>query len=188
MVAVQRLTGMRPGEVVIMRPCDIDRQSSRTWIYRPESHKTEHHDIDRVVFLGPRAQEILRPFLDERAPGAYLFSPREAMEERRRLLRMQRGTKVQPSQINRRKARPKKSPGDRYSVASYDRAISAACNRAGIMRWTPNQLRHAKATEIRREAGLDAARAVLGHRSPQVTEVYAEIDANKAAEIMERLG
>jgi integrase len=54
--------------------------------------------------------------------------------------------------------------------------------------WHPNQLRHAKATEIRREAGLDAARAVLGHRSPQVTEVYAEIDVSKAAEVMARLG
>jgi integrase len=55
-------------------------------------------------------------------------------------------------------------------------------------RWHPHQLRHTKATEIRREAGLDAARAVLGHRSPAVTEVYAELDMGKAAEVMERLG
>ena len=45
-------------------------------------------------------------------------------------------------------------------------------------------LRHAKATQIRREAGLDAARAVLGHRTPVVTDVYAELDETKAAEIM----
>jgi integrase len=49
-------------------------------------------------------------------------------------------------------------------------------------------LRHAKATELRREFGLDAARAVLGHRSPRVTETYAEIDLNKAAAAMEKLG
>jgi hypothetical protein len=54
--------------------------------------------------------------------------------------------------------------------------------------WAANQLRHARATEIRREAGLDAARAVLGHRSSQITEVYAEIDVGKAAEIMIRIG
>lgn len=54
--------------------------------------------------------------------------------------------------------------------------------------WHPHQLRHNKATEIRREAGLDAARVVLGHRSPQITETYAEIDVNKAAEVMARLG
>src|SRR5262249_22009212 len=54
--------------------------------------------------------------------------------------------------------------------------------------WHTNQAPPAKATEIRREAGLDAARAVLGHRSPQVTEVYAELDLARAAEVMEKLG
>jgi hypothetical protein len=43
MVLVQRLTGMRPGEVVLMRPCDLDRRRGTTWVCRPESHKTEHH-------------------------------------------------------------------------------------------------------------------------------------------------
>ena len=55
-------------------------------------------------------------------------------------------------------------------------------------RWHPNQLRHTKATELRREFGLDAARAVLGHRSPQITEVYAEMDVTQAAQVMEKLG
>jgi integrase len=55
-------------------------------------------------------------------------------------------------------------------------------------RWHPNRLRHTKATELRRELGLDAARAVLGHRSPQITEVYAELDVSRAAEAMARLG
>jgi hypothetical protein len=39
-----------------------------------------------------------------------------------------------------------------------------------IPHWHPNQLRHTKVREIRREAGLDAARVVLGHRSAQITE------------------
>jgi integrase len=55
-------------------------------------------------------------------------------------------------------------------------------------RWHPHQLRHTKATEIRKEAGLDAARAVLGHRSPQITEVYAELDTEKAMKVMAKLG
>jgi integrase len=175
MVQVQRLAGMRPCEVVIMRPCDIDWGSGKTWVYRPESHKTEHHGIARVIFLGPQAQEVLRPFLD-RAPGAYLFSPRQAVEGYLRAT----GRRV-------RHARSR-TPGERYAVSSYDRAIANACRRAGVAHFAPNQLRHTKATEIRREAGLDAARAVLGHRSSQVTEVYAEVDFDKAAEVMERLG
>jgi integrase len=62
MIEVQRLTGMRPGEVVLMRTGDIDR-SGRVWEYAPHAHKTEHHGRERRVFLGPKAQEVLRPWL-----------------------------------------------------------------------------------------------------------------------------
>ncbi len=79
-------------------------------------------------------------------------------------------------------------PGDRYKVSSYDRAIANACRRGGVPNWAPNQLRHTRATELRKEYGLDTARAVLSHSSHTVTEVYAELDATKAAEVMERLG
>jgi hypothetical protein len=41
---------------------------------------------------------------------------------------------------------------------------------------------------LRREFGIDAARAVLGHSSPVVTEVYAERDAGVAAKAMEQVG
>ena len=62
------------------------------------------------------------------------------------------------------------------------------CEGLCALTWNPNQLRHAAATEIRKIAGLDAARVVLGHRSPSITETYAEIDTGKAAEIMGRIG
>src|SRR5581483_8639846 len=42
LVSVQRLTGARSGELVIMRPCDIDRSRS-PWVYRPHKHKTQYH-------------------------------------------------------------------------------------------------------------------------------------------------
>jgi integrase len=58
MTRFQRLTGARPGEVCIIRPCDID-MSDEVWSFRPESHKTEHHDQDRVIFIGPKAQDVL---------------------------------------------------------------------------------------------------------------------------------
>ena len=73
MVRLQRLTAMRPGEVCIVRPCDIDR-SGDTWTYRPESHKTEHHGRDRVVFIGPKAQEVLLRYL-ARDTSMYCFRP-----------------------------------------------------------------------------------------------------------------
>jgi integrase len=95
---------------------------------------------------------------------------------------------VQPSQRDRRKNKPQRKPGEGYTTGSYNYAVRRACQKAGVPAWHVHQLRHTKATEIRREAGLDAARAVLGHRSPQVTEVYAELDTSRAAEVMERLG
>ena len=55
-------------------------------------------------------------------------------------------------------------------------------------KWHPHQLRHNAATRLRREFGLDVARAVLGHSSPVVTEVYAELDQAKAAEAMAKIG
>ena len=59
---------------------------------------------------------------------------------------------------------------------------------AGVDPWTPNQLRHAAATRIRRELGLDAARVVLGHSSAAMTEIYAELDKEKALKVMGKLG
>jgi hypothetical protein len=55
-------------------------------------------------------------------------------------------------------------------------------------RWHPHQLRHTRALELKREVGLDVARAVLGHRSPIITEHYATLDIARAAEVMSKIG
>ncbi len=47
-------------------------------------------------------------------------------------------------------------------------------------RWHPHQLRHNAATLVRQVMGLDAARALLGHGSMSVAEIYAEMDEKKA--------
>jgi integrase len=67
MVRLQRLTGMRPGEVCALRPCDLDT-TGPVWLYRPGQHKTKHRGKARVVALGPKAQEVLRPRLRHRCP------------------------------------------------------------------------------------------------------------------------
>lgn len=73
MVRFQRLTVCRPSEVCILRPCDLDR-SGDVWVYTPSRHKTESHDKDRRIYIGPKAQEILRPYL-LRADTDYCFRP-----------------------------------------------------------------------------------------------------------------
>lgn len=178
MVLIQRLTGCRPGELVILRPCDIDR-NGEVWAYRPESHKTEHHGRERIIYIGPKAQAILRPYL-LRAAEAYCFSPAESEKNRRAEQRTGRKTKVQPSQQDRRKKHPRRKVGQRYSRDSYRRAIHRACDVAGVEKWSPNRLRHSAATEIRHRFGLEAAQVALGHATADITQVYAERDAELA--------
>jgi integrase len=178
---------MRSGEVLTMRTCDLDT-SGAVWEYIPGRHKTEHHGKHRRIFMGPRAQEILRPWLRP-DPAEYLFQPREAELERQAARARNRKTSVTPSQrVRTRKARPKRMPGDRYNPRVYARAVAKACERAGCPHWHPHQLRHSAATQIRREFGLDVARIVLGHSSPLVTEIYAEVDRDKALRVMEQIG
>ena len=203
MIRLQLLTGMRPGEVMLMHPSDID-MSGPIWVYRPARHKTEHHGRQRVIYLGPKAQEVLQPFLSE-DKAAWLFSPQEAMAHIHRERRQARQTPLTPSQAARKRKRyPQWTPGDCYDRRSYAWAIRRACDAAfpppkhaieadrhtwrAAHRWSPNQLRHNAATYLRKQFGIEAARVVLGHSSADVTEIYAELDLAKAAEIMRSVG
>jgi integrase len=181
MIELQRFTGMRPGEVVLMRNGDIDRTGS-VWLYRPLHHKTEHHGHERVIAIGPRAQQVLTPWLQDDSDAPF-FSPREAMKRKRAEMRAKRKTKVQPSQRNRRKKNPKRQPKEQYTTHSFCYAVRRACEKAGVPVWHPHQIRHTRATELRERYGLDAARVILGHRSPRITETYAKLDLTKAIEI-----
>lgn len=186
MVRFQRLVGCRPGEVCSLRPADVDR-SGAVWLYRPAEHKTEHHGRARVVYIGPKAQAVLRPYFD-REPRAACFSPAESEAARAAGLRARRASKVQPSQVDRRVASPRRSPRSAYTKDSYGKAIRRAAARAGVPHWHPNQLRHAAATDVRRAFGLEGAQVILGHASADVTQVYAERDAVLAERIAREVG
>jgi len=106
MVQLQLLTGMRPGEVTIMRPIDLNMRE-KIWRYTPSTHAC---------------------------------------------------------------------------------AVARACINAKVPHWHPHQLRHTKATEVRKVAGPDAARAILGQRSLVATQIYAELDQDKARKLWRRSG
>ena len=57
-----------------------------------------------------------------------------------------------------------------------------------IPEWSPNQLRHTTATEIRRAFGLEAAQVALGHAAADVTQIYAEKNLALASEVMRKIG
>jgi integrase len=188
MVRLQLLLGCRSGELCIMRPCDVDC-GGEVWAYRPAHHKTEHHGKDRAIYIGPRAQEILRRYL-ERPAGDYCFSPAES--EQRRLAKRHEARRTPMSCGNRpgsRGNKPRRYPaGQRYTNDSLRRAIQRGCKKAGVPLWHPHQLRHARATEIRRELGLEAAQVCLGHSQLAVTELYAEKNERLAATVAKQMG
>ncbi len=170
MCQIQRLCACRPGELCSMIPAEIERTGDM-WLYRPAKHKNSHRGHTRVIPIGSNAQKIL---------AKYLFR--------------------------------EKCFG--YTTASYRRAITRACDRAfphptlsTVMtsrltnrqtaelkewqdnhRWSPNQLRHAAATQAREVAGIDAAQVLLGHRDAGMTQRYARVDIAKAIDVMRKIG
>ena len=187
MVQLQLATGMRPGEVRLMRMNDID-MSGDVWEYRPQEHKTEHHGRQRLIFIGPRGQEILKLFLVADRES-YLFSTVAAEKERSEERRINRETPMTPSQ-GARKQKPdrRRKPGKCYTVTSYGRAIHNACKAGSISVWSPNQLRHNAATELRKKYDIETVRTILGHATGFTTEVYAELDFAKAKSVVGKVG
>jgi integrase len=207
MVELQRATGMRPGEVVILRPCDVDR-SGDVWEYRPAEHKNAHRELDRVVYIGPRGQEILRPYL-LRGAEAFCFSPLESEASRRAATHAARKSPLSCGDkpgTNRVRHKPKRRAGEQYTPQSYLRAVKRACDQAFPVpdefaddpgastdwqtkhRWSPNRLRHALATKVRREFDIDAAKTLLGHTQLNTTGIYAEQDRRRAIEVAKMIG
>ena len=173
MVRVQRFLGCRPSEVCQLRPGAIERTDD-VWKYRPDSHKMEHAGRDRIIYVGPKAQAILMRYL-LRPEGAYCFSPKESPGAR-------------------------SNASTQYTKDSYGRAIRRAVHRVNSRRqslstnpdllelWSPNRLRHSRATEIRRDFGLEASQVLLGHASADVTQIYAERDEELAAKVARQTG
>ena len=201
----------------MIRAIDINTQGP-IWEYRPHSHKGEHHGKERVIYLGPHAQEIIKPWLKTDL-NAYLFSPKEGRawfhEQRAKNRKTPRPRKQRQPQ---RKPCPRRAPGERYTTFGYGHAIQRACEiafgmpkelrriskkldenerkqLAGVAAqwraqncWHPNQLRHAAATRIRAAYDIEAARIILGHSSAVTSEIYADFDQDKARKIMGKLG
>jgi integrase len=186
MVNLQLWTGCRPGEACLIRGIDL-KMNGDVWEYTPHFHKTEHHERERIIFLGPHAQEVIKPWLKTDLE-AYLFSPREARAWYQAQRAKNRKTPASSRRTKKRKANPKRVPGEYYTTNAYDHAIRRACEKEEVPNWSPNQLRHNAGTRIRAAYGIEAARIILGHASAVTTEIYAESDGEKAREIMRKLG
>jgi integrase len=210
MIDTQGLTGMRPGEVCAMKAAYIDMNARvrgvsisvdgpttkieppDVWIYTvPDyAYKLAHVEnaYARKVAIGPKGQEILRPFIEGCDEDAHLFSPRDSAIEHRKKLRLDRKTPLYPAHVARHSNTIDPAIRDDYDHNTYRQAVHRACERAGVAPWNPNQIRHTRGTEIREEHGLEASSASLGHTNISTTELYAERNMKMAIRIGKQAG
>lgn len=198
-------TGARPSEIFGLCPQDIDREGN-VWIARLREHKTARKGKTRELDFGPKAQRILRRYLDRvppPAPDKPIFHPALAMAEHNHQRRKARKSKVWPSHRDRyERERARRQPiqhADRYTASALRTAIARAVKRANrdraaagedengkpklapLPEWTPYMLRHSALTRIRAALGLEAAKAVGGHSSVVMTEGYSQMAERELA-------
>jgi integrase len=162
---LQRHSGMRPGEVLELRPEDLDR-TREPWRYEPSSGgKNLHREKPRRAWIGPKGRAVLTPFLTVADVGQPVFR-----------LRRRRAGKAKGLLAVR--------------IETLRAAISRGCELAGVGVWTPNQLRHAKATEVQRRYEDDELVAAALGNSPEVARrVYVDNPGDAVAKrVAEELG
>lgn len=178
MLRVQLSTGMRPSELCIIRPCDIDR-SGPEWLYIPSKHKNENKGKERIIPIVGDARLALEDYMN-RAAKSYCFSPQESVAWHNAQKRSARKTPVQPSQQCRKKPEPERSPGEHYTKDSYRRALQRAAKEAGVPQWTPYEIRHLVGTVVAEALQLENAKALLGHSDLSTTQRYSQATVRQA--------
>jgi integrase len=176
-VQLLRLSGARPSELVALRPRDLNRDRA-VWSYTVPAHKTAWKGKARVIHFGPEAQAVLIPWLDGLDPDEHVFSPRRSEEMRNARRSQERQTPRWPSHLTRnerkRVAQRRRPPSNRYNATAIARAVQRACERAKVTAWTPYQLRHLRAVELREKYGLETVRAVLGQSFMAISDHYSK--------------
>ncbi|MEM1213435.1 MAG: site-specific integrase [Planctomycetota bacterium] len=154
-IELMRGAGMRPMELVILRPVDVTRDpDSGLWLYRPPHHKNEHRRIDRVVVLSEHAKSLVDEAVaantHDGAQGVFTFD--QEFDPKTRLF-------------------PWRSESYEVARGCFAQAMRRDLKAAGLPHYTPNQLRHTFATwAVDRDP--EAARNQLGHRHMSTTMKY----------------
>jgi integrase len=187
-VQLLRLTGARPTEILTLRPCDLDR-SGEVWKYTLAQHKCTWRGKTRIIYFGPESKMILAPWLLGTGPEEFVFSPRRSEEMRSRQRSEERRTPRFASHMRRnelkRPMQRKLPPSEKYDHCCLARAVARACRKAKVKSFSPYQLRHLRAVELRAKYGLEFVRATLGQSYLSMSDHYSkaadEALASKAA-------
>jgi integrase len=217
MVRLQLLTGCRAGEVVLIRGTDLETRGE-LWKYRPLKHKLQWRGVERVIDIGPRAQAILKEFLKPDPQAFWFSPRDARAEYQALPAARRKTKRTPSELRRKRKPSPKRAAAERYTVNSYRGAIVRACDRANrealerlaeqmkregkgadqikqelegkrlVPRWSPLQLRHTRADQVRSLFGIEASMAHLGHRRVETTQIYSEKNEQLAERIAREIG
>ena len=204
-------TGCRPDEACMMRGCDLERGDT-VWLYRPDpqelklAHLEDQQDgHERIIHLGPQAQDVIKPWLVPDL-SAHLFRPADTARSastanrytsaslRRAVHRACDAVWPPPGDLALRRVEAKGRKHWRWEQSKERERRLTEEQRAELQawrdahRWSPNQLRHSRATEVRKRYGAEAARVILGHSNLKTTEIYAERDMQLAAQVAKETG
>ena len=183
-VRILRLTGARPSEILRMKIGDIDQKNPEVWVYKPKHHKTARCGKRRIIAFGREEQSILAPYLEGKNPNSAVFSPKDAIRERKERDRDARKTPVPPSQVERarhRKQCPKAKINEHFDTRTVGKALKATILKANqelspeqqIPAWTLYQLRHRYLTEMTERHDENVAALLAGHSDPaMVRRIY----------------
>jgi integrase len=170
LVIFARLTASRPGEVARLRLSEVIDRDQPVWLYRPLQHKNRWRGHERWIEVGTKAQAVILEALNGRGEDEYVFSPRVAVQGRRR----------RPDTIPMRSPKPSARVGECYTTAAIRRAIKRACEKAGVSAFPTYELRYTRIDEVRRLHGPDAAQRTAGHRTRALVDHYAPVGREEA--------
>ena len=148
-VIILLITGMRSGELLGMKPSEIDYETyayKGIWMYTPKMHKTAEEGKERLIPLNREVQEMLKREIPdpEKNPDLPYFHHTLRGEVRG------------------------------YGQKSMNTTIKAKARALGFKTFNLHQIRHTFMTEVQDSHSLEAA-AFLAGNSPEVArKFYAE--------------
>lgn len=218
LIQLQLCTGARPGELLKLRRIDIDTSGKVWTAALSNHKNTWRGHRRQIAFgpraQGVLAEFLTGRKVDAYLfSPREAYADHQAARASARVTPMNEGNKPGSNVVED----PEWQPGEFFTSRTYGQAIKRACDKAFPFkpgakgdnetpeaykarvaaereawqhehRWHPHQLRHNAAVAARREYGPDAARAMLGHRSLGATAIYAEVDGDKVAEIVAKIG
>ncbi len=150
-------SGIRLGELVALDVADVDLGRRELWVRAGKGGE------ERIALFGHAAEAALRTYLERGRPQ--LANPK----------------RPSPALFLNRS-------GQRLSRVSVTRIVHTYAEKAGIRKnVTPHMLRHSFATHLM-ESGADirVVQELLGHKSPQTTQIYTHVSQRHLKTIYDR--